>query len=482
MKTAELTTLVILLCVGVYSTAQSKSDFEFAIREQAPVVAIEHVRVIDGTGAPPRSDQTILISGGKIAAIGDSGLVSLPGQAKHLDLSGYSALPGLVGMHDHLFYVTAEVNDNFIAHDMPLSFPRLFLANGVTTIRTAGSYEPYTDLEIKRAIDQGKMIGPKINLTGPYLVDGNFGQIQIHKLTGPEDAARLVNYWADQGITSFKAYEHISRAELQAAISVAHQRGLSVAGHLCSIGFREAAEMGIDSLEHGLFVDTEFDLAKEPDTCPPNDWPADVNLEVNSAPIRETIEDLIRHGVAVTSTLPIIEKSLPGARWFPQAAMDSLDPDAVKSSREYRTRKLREANDPTRQPEIGRFLEMFRKEMQFEVTFYRAGGFLLAGSDAVLLDVIAGFADHREVELLVDAGFTPLEAVKIASLNGAKFLGQDDHIGSLETGKQADIMVVKGDPSRNIRDIEKVEVVFKDGIGYDSKKLIESVKGQVGIR
>jgi len=226
LKTAELTTLVILLCVGVYSAAQPKSDFEFAIREQAPVVAIEHVRVIDGTGAPPRSDQTILISGGKIAAIGDSGLVSLPGQAKHLDLSCYSALPGLVGMHDHLFYVTAEVNDNFIAHDMPLSFPRLFLANGVTTIRTAGSYEPYTDLEIKRAIDQGKMIGPKINLTGPYLVDGNFGQIQIHKLTGPEDAARLVNYWADQGITSFKAYEHISRAELQAAISGASARAI----------------------------------------------------------------------------------------------------------------------------------------------------------------------------------------------------------------------------------------------------------------
>jgi imidazolonepropionase-like amidohydrolase len=270
-------------------STQSKLDPAFGdlIREQATVIAIEHVRIIDGTGAQPKSDQTILISGGKIAALGNSASVHTPEGVHRLQLTGYSALPGLVGMHDHLFYVTAEVNDNFVARDMPLSFPRLFLANGVTTIRTAGSYEPYTDLEIKQAIDKGKMVGPRINITGPYLVDGTFGQIQIHKLTGADDAARLVNYWAEEGMTSFKAYEYISRVELQAAIGAAHKRSLTVAGHLCSIGFREAAAMGIDSLEHGLFVDTEFDPSKQPDTCPQDDWPAKVDIEVNSAPVRE---------------------------------------------------------------------------------------------------------------------------------------------------------------------------------------------------
>jgi imidazolonepropionase-like amidohydrolase len=463
------------------------------IRVDSPVAALEHVRVIDGTGAAAKPDQTIVISAGKIAVIGDSDSVKVPENAKRIDFAGHTALPGLVGMHDHLFYVTTEVNDNFVVHDMPYSFPRLFLANGVTTIRTTGSYEPYTDLEIKQAIDQGKMIGPKINVTGPYLVDGKFEQIQlhkpngpeqiqVHKLSGPEDAVRTVNYWSDEGMTSFKAYEYISRAELKAAIEATHKRGLTIAGHLCSIGFREAAEMGIDSLEHGLFVDTEFDPAKRPDVCPEDDWPAKVDPEVDSEQIRQTINSLMKHHVAVTSTLPIIEKSLSPPPDVRQVILDSLGADALKSSQEFRLRKSREANDERKREESRRFAEAYHKEMQFEVAFVRAGGLLMAGSDAVLFDVIAGFADQRELELLVEAGFTPLEAIKIATLNGAQFLKQADRIGSLAVGKQADIVLVKGDPSTNIRDIENVDLVFKDGMGYDSRKLIESVKGLVGIR
>ena len=126
---------------------------------------------------------------------------------------------------------------------------------------------------------------------------------------------------------------------------------------------------------------------------------------------------------------------------------------------------------------------MFPKEMQFERAFVKAGGLLLAGLDPTGIGgIVAGFGDQREVELLVEAGFTPVEAIKIATLNGAQFEGEADHIGSLANGKQADIVIVRGDPSTNIEDIEKVDVVFKDGVGYDSAKLIESAKGQVGIR
>jgi imidazolonepropionase-like amidohydrolase len=96
--------------------------------------------------------------------------------------------------------------------------------------------------------------------------------------------------------------------------------------------------------------------------------------------------------------------------------------------------------------------------------------------------VIAGFGDQREVELLVEGGFTPLEAIHIATANGAEFLGVQDKIGTLAVGKTADIVVLQGDPSINIKDIEKVELVFKDGVGYDSAKLIDSVKGLVGLR
>jgi imidazolonepropionase-like amidohydrolase len=443
------------------------------IRVQAPVIALEHVRVIDGTGAPAKQDQTILISGGKISVVGASGSVKVPADAKVMDLTGYSALPGLVGMHDHLFYPTGGA----LYHDMPFSFPRLYLALGVTTIRTTGAVEPYLDLELRKAIDEGKQIGPHINVSGPYLEGtGSFAE-QMHALKGPEDARRTVEYWIYEGVQSFKAYNFITRAELKAAIDAAHEHHLTVTGHLCSVGFREAAELGIDDLEHGLTVDTEFLPGKKPDVCPnPTQAVIAANkLDVNGPEIQQTIKTLVQHHVAVTSTLPVFEQFVPTRPDVPQAAQDLFTEAALKAYKDNRKRVAERKDSP--------WPTMFQKEMQFERAFVKAGGTLLAGLDPTGIGgVIAGFGDLREVELLVDAGFSPLEAIKIASLNGAQFLGEADQIGSLAPGKQADIMIVKGDPSSKINDIENVEVVFKDGDGWDSKKLVDSVKGQVGMR
>ncbi len=126
---------------------------------------------------------------------------------------------------------------------------------------------------------------------------------------------------------------------------------------------------------------------------------------------------------------------------------------------------------------------LVRKEMDFELAFVRAGGVLLAGPDPTGNGgVLPGFGDQREVELLVEAGFTPLEAIHIATENGAVFLGRQEQVGTLAQGKQADIVLVKGDPSKHIEDIENIETVFKAGIGYDPQKLLDSVRGQVGIR
>src|SRR5437763_414075 len=158
----SLITWCAIFCAGQAQLAPAVTEF---VREQSPVIALEHVRVIDGTGAPAKTDQTIVISGSRIASIGDSSSAKVPDGAKHLDFTGYSAIPGLVGMHDHLFYPGA----GGLYHDMPFSFPRLYLAAGVTTIRTTGSMEPYTDLELKKNIDAGKLPGPKMNATGPYL-------------------------------------------------------------------------------------------------------------------------------------------------------------------------------------------------------------------------------------------------------------------------------------------------------------------------
>jgi hypothetical protein len=293
-----------------------------------------------------------------------------------------------------------------------------------------------------------------------------------------------VNYWAELGATSFKAYMNISRTELRAVVEEAHKRGLKVTGHLCSIGYKEAAEIGIDNLEHGLFADSEFVPGKEPDKCPPGGAVSNSlrQLDLNGAAAREMIGTLIAKNVAITSTLPVFEAGgAPLAQTgigassalLNQRMLNVMSTDARVRYLQARARVSPEAN----------FIALLRKAMEFERAFVKAGGLLLAGLDPTGNGgIVAGFGDLREVELLVEAGFTPVEAISIASLNGAKFLGEDTRIGSIAPGKQADLMVVKGNPAATIGDLENVEIVFKDGVGYDSEKLIQSVQGLVGIR
>ncbi len=471
----------LLLILATSSLAQTPDRQQF-IRTEAPVIALTHVRVIDGTGTAARDDQTIVISEGKIQSVGPSAAAKIPANAQTLDLPGYTVLPGLVGMHNHMFFPMGGSPPMY--SNMGSSFPRLYLGLGVTTIRTTGSVAPFTDLEIKRLIDAGRMIGPKMHITAPYLEGrGSFTPV-MHELTGADDARRMVNYWAEEGATSYKAYMNITRDELRAAVEEAHKRGLKVTGHLCSIGFREAAEIGIDNLEHGLMVDSEFVPNKQPDQCPAGGavQASLRQLDLNSAPVQETIRTLVAKNVAITSTLPVFEAA--GAALAQSgigAASALLNPRVLNvMSTDARVRYLQARARVS--PETN-YIALLRKAMEFERAFVQAGGLLIAGLDPTGNGgIVAGFGDQREVELLVEAGFTPVEAIKVASFNGAKFLGEDAHIGSIAAGKQADLMVVKGNPAASIGDIEKVEIVFKDGVGYDSERLIQSVQGLVGIR
>ena len=476
--------LTIACCVLAASSAFSQTlspQVKAFVKVDAPVVALTHVRVIDGTGAAAREDQTIILSHGKIEAVSDAAAANVPKDAQVLDLHGYSVIHGLVGMHDHMFYPMG----NGIFGEMGYSFPRLYLAGGVTTIRTTGSIEPYADLELKKQIDQGETPGPKIHVTGPYLEGAGTFAVQMHQLSGPEDATKTVNFWLDEGVDNFKAYMFITPAELAAAVTAAHKRGAKVTGHLCSIGFREAAAIGIDDLEHGLLVDTEFYPWKEAGECPDkHDYDFISKLDVANGPLHEMILDLVQRHVAVTSTLPVFEMFEPGRPAMQQRVLDALSPDARSA---VLSNKVRAGDmDAIRQryhSEVSPWPAAFQKELEFEHAFAQAGGLLLAGLDPTGMGgVLAGFGDQREVELLVEAGFTPLEAIHIATANGAQFLGEADKIGTIAAGKQADLVVIKGDPSKKIEDIENVETVFKDGVGYDSSKLIESVRGVVGSR
>jgi imidazolonepropionase-like amidohydrolase len=447
------------------------------VKEDAPVIALTHARVIDGTGAAPRADQTLVIRDGKIAALGDAASTKIPEGAKILDLSGRTVIPGLVGMHDHMYYPSPGGAPPLYPQHAA-SFPRLYLAGGVTSIRTTGSIEPYADLELKRDIDEGKMAGPKIHVTGPYLEGPGAFAMQMHQLKDAEDARRTVEFWIAEGVTSFKAYMNITPEELGAATKAAHTHGIKVTGHLCSIGFREAAALGIDDLEHGLVVDTEFLAGKKPGLCP-NPAEADkalLTLEVTSGPIHEMIRDLVAHHVAITSTLPVFETFVPNRAPLDARVLDAMLPEARIS---YLRRRALISDGAAKSD----WSALFKKESEFEREFVKQGGTLLAGLDPTGYGgVIAGFGDQREVELLVEVGFTPLEAIHVATSNGAEFLGELDKIGTLAAGKQADLVVIDGDPFANIKDLEKVETVFKDGVGYDSAKLIESVRGLVGLR
>jgi len=465
----RLCAFAVLLSIALTAQAPFTPGVKPFLKTDAPVVALEHVRVIDGTGVPPLDDQTMVIDHGRIAALGRAGEVQIPDGAQRLALAGHTVIPGIVGMHEHLFYPSFSGIPLYIEHGF--SFPRLYLSCGVTTARTAGTLEAYTDLNIKKMIDAGQMPGPNMLISVGYLEGKGSFAPQMPELTGPEDARRFVEYWAAEGAHSYKAYMHITRAELAAALAAAHAHGLKLTGHLCSIGFREAAAMGIDNLEHGIAVDTEFMSGKQPDVCPNGPTADDLEkLDMNGEPVQQMIRDLVEHHVAVTSTLAVFEAAPP----LQQRFIDALAPDALRN---YLT-----GRDQLPDAVLRRSAVRIKKELEFERAFVKAGGLLMAGCDPTGNgSAVAGFGDQRNIELLVSGGFTPVEAIHIATQNGAKFLGMDDRIGSLATGKQADLVVIDGNPAEHITDIEKVELVFKNGVSYDPAKLLDSVRGQVGF-
>jgi len=464
--------------------AQLGPDVQPYVHIPAGRVAIQHLRIIDGTGAAPVEDATLLIDGPSIGAVLPPGS-PVPAGYRTLDGTGETALPGLVGMHNHLYYLqrpnldaAGHFEQPIIIPQMTFSAPRLYLANGVTTMRTTGSVEPYTDLSLKREIDAGHLVGPHLDVTSPYLEGPGAFFIQNHQITSPDDARKEVAFWAEQGVNDFKAYMHLTRAELGVAIKEAHRHGLKLTGHLCSVTYPEAVALGIDNLEHGFFVNTQLDPGKQPDKCSDGTGtPTLIKMTPGSPEANALIKLLVDHHVALTSTLPVFAQSVPLHEPLQARQMDVLTPEAKEGY--LFSRNLTASRAGT--PRANDFAQAYKNDLGLERQFVASGGLLMAGPDPTGNGgVIPGFGDQRELELLVEAGFTPVEAVKIATLNGATYLGLAGHIGSIAPGKNADLFIDKGNPAANINDVENVIVVFKDGVGYDSAKLIQSVKGRFG--
>jgi len=473
--------LVVAGNCGVASAVaqQSPSGANF-IRENAPVIVLTHAELIDGTGAAPQSDQAIVIDHGKITAVGATAGIPVPSGARVIDATGKTIIPGLVGMHEHIFY-PSTADGPLTAVEQFYSFPPLYLASGVTTARTTGSMDPYGDLAVKEYVDSGKILGPNFYLTTPYLEGAPALIPQMHELKDAAEARTFVRYWRSVGFTSVKAYVDVTPDELRAGIDEAHKLNMKVTGHICSVGYNEAAEMGIDNLEHGPFgaPDGELYSKRQPGICGP-DYFAEVkdiviNVEPDSPQLKQTIQNLVAHHVAITSTLAVLEGGL-------RPPMDRnglmtrtrmlLVPEAW--SKVMTSRASREGAESL-------FVPLLQKEMKFEREFVAAGGLLMAGCDPTGDGhTLAGLGDQRNIELLAEAGFEPAEVIHIATQNGATFLGESQRLGTVAAGKQADLVLLNGDLAKDITTIERPEVVFKAGIGYDSNAIYQSLRGKVG--
>jgi enamidase len=454
-------------------TAQTPQQFGQAVRGfvkvDAPIVALTHVRVIDGTGAPAKENQTLILRNGDITDVGDFARVTPPAGAIVLDLTGKSVIPGLVMVHEHLYYPTGPQ----VYGQLGESFVRLYLAGGVTTMRTAGNTNGFMDFKLKQLIDDGQQPGPAIDATAPYL-NGTNTFLQMHDLKDADDARRQVDYWADMGATSFKAYMQITRDELRASIDEAHKRGLKITGHLCSVTYKEAADLGIDNLEHGFLASTDFVAEKQPDVCPGQaaGQRTIAALDENGALFKALVKTLVDKKVALTSTLTVFETFTPGRPKPP--GLDVMLPELRQ--------KFKQNYQRTSQSTQSLYSTLLPKAMKLEYAFAKAGGMLIAGTDPTGGGgVIPGYSNQRQLELLVEEGFSPVEAIKIGTLNGATYLGRQARVGSIAAGKQADLVVIDGDASKTIADVQKVETVFKRGVGFDPAKLITSVSGKVGL-
>ncbi len=470
----NLSLLCFLFAFSVKQTdaQEFSSSVQQFISVRSDTLALTHATIVDGTGHPAKTDQTLVIIKGRIASIGKSGNASIPGTARIIDCTGKTIIPGMIMMHEHLFY-GESVPPQYLGLEMPVSFPRLYLAGGVTTMRTTGSVEPQTDLNIRDQINSGKMPGPDIDVTGPYIERAALPIPEVLFIKSPEEAAREVNYWINNGCTSFKVYMDIAKADLAEVVKLAHQNNIKVTGHLCSITYREAADIGIDDLEHGFWVSTDFDKTKKENQCNGAAQSASVrSLDEKSAEMKELMAYLIKKNVTLTSTLPVFEP-YSGRDVFPGDGGDALTP------------AIREVIEKNSSAMIGKDSSgtaMFKKEMAWEKQFADMGGKLMAGIDPTGAGrVIPGYADRHIPELLVEAGFSFSQAIKICSLNAAQYLGKDKETGTIEVGKRADLVLINGDPTKDIKAMRNTETVFKNGVGFDSKKLFESVKGKVGL-
>lgn len=425
---------------------------------EGEIVALVNARIIDGTGAPAHLDWTVLIQGSHIAAAGSD--VTIPDRARVVDLAGQTLLPGMFDMHGHLYAYDGET----MAMEYT-AYPRLYLAGGVTTIFTAGDFEPRGAVSLRDQIANGEAVGPHILTAGPYFSGGN-APAWMMKAQTPDEMLAVYEAWNDR-IDGVKVYTLIPEDQFIALLNAAHADGLLVTGHLESISGMRAIELGIDGIEHGLFSMSEFfpkGASFREQYC------AVSQLDITSPDVTRVIDALVSQGTYLDPTIVVFQPELPDFEPLVSDWEKYLDPGAVMP--------LRRAIRSMAQPQC--LHEALDKQAQFVKAVHDRGGLIVTGTDPVIPILLPGYSLHRELQNLVDAGLSPLEAIQAATLNAALATGLDSERGTIAAGKLADLVVVAGNPDEDIAAIGNTQLVFKDGIPYLPEALRRSVEGQIG--
>jgi imidazolonepropionase-like amidohydrolase len=404
--------------------------------------------VVDATGGPALHDATVVIESGRITAVGPRDHVGIPKDAHVIDARGLTILPGLWDMH---------------AHFEQVEWGPVYLASGATTVRDVGNETEFVTA-VRDAVAGGHGLGPRMLLAG--IVDGD-GPIAlgVNRVNSPEQAVEMVDHYHALGFQQIKIYSSVKLENVKAICVEAHRQGMTVTGHIPEgMNAFQGVEAGMDQINHIQYV-VDVMHASFPPSMPRMDRAkAIAAIDLASPDAQRTIQFLKQHGTVLDPTLALFE--LFGAS--ANHTVQSFEPGVEKVPPEMYA-QLASVGVPADAAAVAR--AVFDKELQITGALHKAGVSIVAGTD----QAVPGYSLHREMELYVDAGFTPLEAIQAATIVPARVMKMDNQLGTVESGKLADLVLVEGDPLASIQNLRRVKYVVTGGTIYQPAPLWQSV-------